>query len=435
MILVYTHKITPRVTYIFKHVFERMLGGKVGFTTKVEEFIAHKGTKLSYTRQQLGNEFFIKNHELLFEQGITDFDIKVQQWDGLPAFFSTSDKSALPYDIFAASFFLLSRYEEYFPYVGDAFGRFPAKESIAHQNDFLEVPVVDLWVGRLKETILARFPDTEFQAKNYHFLPIIEVPSAFTYIKKGILRTLAGTLLDLFSFRLRRVVDRLAVLLGLRRDPANNFSRYTVLHQQYGVKAIFFFLVSDFSAYDHPISYNNNKFRSIVKSVSDYDQVALLNSFDSSERPEQLMTERKRLEELVHKDIKQTRCHMGNLSIPEKYRQLVDAEFSEDYSMSYANVHGFRAGTSSPFLFYDIGGEMQLPIKVFSPCTSSYLLHKLGHVTKIQERLTGFYNTIGAVNGHFIITLRNTTIAEVNDAIRWRELYIETLKNYVRFEK
>ena len=70
MLLVYSHKITPRLTYIFKHILTRILGVEVGFTTKVEEFIAHEGLKFSYTRQALGNELFVKNNELLFTQGI-----------------------------------------------------------------------------------------------------------------------------------------------------------------------------------------------------------------------------------------------------------------------------------------------------------------------------------------------------------------------------
>jgi len=41
MLLVYTHKITPRLNYIFKQICTRILGFLVFFTTKVEVFIAH----------------------------------------------------------------------------------------------------------------------------------------------------------------------------------------------------------------------------------------------------------------------------------------------------------------------------------------------------------------------------------------------------------
>ena len=112
MLLVYTHKITPRLNYIFKHICTRMLGVKVSFTTKIEEFIAHDSLKMSYTRQQLGNEFYIKSHDILFEQGLSDIEIQIQDWDQTKGFFYNGEKSAMPFDIFAASFYLLSRYEE-----------------------------------------------------------------------------------------------------------------------------------------------------------------------------------------------------------------------------------------------------------------------------------------------------------------------------------
>ena len=87
MVLVYTHKITPRLRYIFKHMFVRILNIPVSFTTKVEEFVAHNGCKLTYSKVPLGGEFFIRSHDLLFEQGINDIEISVHEWEEVPCFF------------------------------------------------------------------------------------------------------------------------------------------------------------------------------------------------------------------------------------------------------------------------------------------------------------------------------------------------------------
>ena len=82
MLLIYTHKITPRLSYIFKHIFVRILQIPIVFTVKVEEFVAHNGPKLTYTKAPLGTEFFIRNHTLLFEQGINDIPINMSLWGG-----------------------------------------------------------------------------------------------------------------------------------------------------------------------------------------------------------------------------------------------------------------------------------------------------------------------------------------------------------------
>src|SRR6056300_1219146 len=142
MILVYSHKITPQLTYIFRQVFIRILELPVSFTSAIEKFVSHSGPKLSYTHQPLGNEFFIKSHELLFQKGIQEAKIEVSQWSGIPAFVKLEKPSKLPYDIFAASFYLLSRYEEYLPHVKDEYGRFTANESLAYNFGFLKQPVV-----------------------------------------------------------------------------------------------------------------------------------------------------------------------------------------------------------------------------------------------------------------------------------------------------
>ena len=179
MLLVYTHKITPRLKYTFKHICKRILGLEVKFTSKVEDFIAHDSLKMSYTKQPLSNELFVRSHSLLFEQGLSDLDINVQSWDNTKGFFLAGERSDLPYDIFAASFYLLSRYEEYLPHVKDEYGRFMAKESIAFTNRFLNQPVVDIWAYKLRDVLQQKFPEYKFHERYYEVSPVIDVPMAY----------------------------------------------------------------------------------------------------------------------------------------------------------------------------------------------------------------------------------------------------------------
>src|SRR5665811_196849 len=99
MLLIYTHKITPRFTYTMKQVFTRILGIEVSFTTKVEDFIKHTGEKITYTKKPLQNEFFVRSNDLLFEQGINDFDIKISEWEDVPCFFGAGERSTIPFAV------------------------------------------------------------------------------------------------------------------------------------------------------------------------------------------------------------------------------------------------------------------------------------------------------------------------------------------------
>ncbi|WGH75413.1 hypothetical protein P8625_15285 [Tenacibaculum tangerinum] len=241
MILIYTHKVTPRVRYIFKHIFTRILQITINFTSKIEEFVAYNGPKFSYTNVPLGKEFFIQSNELLFQQGVKDVEITIQKWDGVPCFFATIEASEIPFDIFAASFFLISRYEEYMPHIKDKHGRFAATNSIAYQNGFLEKPLVDVWAFKFLETLQQKFPDFDCPQRNYQYISTIDVDNAYAYKYKSFVRTIGGFLKDASQFKIFTMWDRFAVLFNFKKDPFDTFQKAIELQKAYKIKTIFFF--------------------------------------------------------------------------------------------------------------------------------------------------------------------------------------------------
>ena len=106
---------------------------------------------------------------MLTEIEIIDQEINFLKWDDLPIFFSSTNKHTLPFDFFSASFYLVSRYEEYLPHFKDHYDRFMAKESLAYQNDFLHLPLINLWADKLKEQIIKKYPHLIFLKKSLNF--------------------------------------------------------------------------------------------------------------------------------------------------------------------------------------------------------------------------------------------------------------------------
>ncbi|WP_420574712.1 polysaccharide deacetylase family protein [Kordia sp.] len=425
MLLVYTQKITPRLRYTFKHLITRVLGISVDFTTKIETFIAHNEVKMSYVKQPLGDEFFVRCQDLLFEQGVGEVDIAMHKWDETPCFFPTGEKSTVPYDIFAASFYLLSRYEEYLPYVKDEHGRYTAVESLAFKNDFLKLPVVDIWCQKFLAIFLEKFPDVVPEKRQFVYKPIINVPVAYAYKKRGLIRAFGGFMTDIVRFKFSRFIDRSAVLLGMKEDPYDNFEAFIALHKQYDTKAYYFFQIGDYATYDHNISIYKNVFIRLIKNVSDYSKVGLLASYASFTNVEKLKVEKKRLNMTINKPIKRARQHYNMLNVPQFYRDLIDLEFSEDFSMGYRDTIGFRAGTCNPFYFYDIGMEIQTPLKV-NPFCLQYTgeLDTEIFTTEIMKMAT----QVQKVNGTFAAVFHNVVLSERN--VAWKELYINLLKTY-----
>lgn len=412
-----------------KHVFTRILGIDVSFTTAVEDFIKHSGPKITYTKQPLQNEFFIRSNSLLFEQGINDIEVKIEDWEGLPCFFEAGERSNIPFDVFAASFYLISRYEEYLPHVKDELGRFPVKESLAYQNGFLQRPLIDLWAKKFLISLKERFPEIEQKKKKYQFTSIVNVTSSHCFAYRGFIRTIGGVLLDLSKFKLLRLLKRVAVWINPKKDPYNNFAFLMNLHKEIKCKTMFFFQFADYSKHDKNVSIHKNKFRYLIKSVADYSIVSLSASYSSSLSNTILKEEKSRLANLINRSVRYSRMRYNRVNIPKTYQDLVETEFTDDYTMGYTHEMGFRAGTCTPFYFYDINLEVQQPIKVhpFAVCDYSFL--KFKKQGQVFEKLDFMYRETKEVQGNFNIIFSNELLGSSN-RLKWLDLYKAILKRY-----
>lgn len=430
MLLIYSHKITPRLTYVMRQIFTRVLGVEIAFTTKVEDFIKHTDAKITYTKQPLQNEFFVRSNDLLFEQGINDLQITVREWEGVPCFFSAGERSTIPFDIFSASFYLLSRYEEYLPHVKDIHGRFPPKESLAVNKGFLHLPVVDIWAYKLFGLLQDRFPGLRRKPKAYKYTSLIDVTSSHSYAHRGFVRSLAGLAYDMGSLRLKRVPERIKVWFYPDKDPYDNFEFLVDLHKECGVESIFFFQFATYSTYDKNVSPNHNKFRHLIKSIADYSKIALAASYSSFDDVELLKKERKNLAGVINRTIGASRMRYNRINLPQTYRNLIEAEFTDDYTMGYTHEIGFRAGTSFPFYFYDISLEIQQPIRIHPFAVHDYALTNMKSKKEIYEKVYDLYREVKKVDGHFITVFSNELLGSGSSKVDWKDLYATFLKKF-----
>ncbi|MEM6516849.1 MAG: polysaccharide deacetylase family protein [Bacteroidota bacterium] len=382
---------------------------------------------MSYTKQPLSSEFFVRSNEFLFDQGISDIEINVQDWSGTKCFFPTSEKSALPYDIFAASFYLLSRYEEYLPHVKDEYGRYAATESLAYNSGFLHQPVVDIWAYRLKTALKERFTDFEYPEREYSIEPIVDVPMAYLFKQKGLMRTFGGTLKDLARFRIRRLSQRFLVLFGFQNDPYDSFKWIINKQKKSNYRFAVFFLIGEYSTYDKNINVNRKSFVSLIKSISDYCKVGLKVSYFALDDISLMKKERKKLESITNFEIDSTRNSFSKTNLPTSYRNLVDLEINNDFTMGYRKHLGFRAGTCTPFLFYDLDYEVQTPLLIHSfHCLDHALLQYQSHLDR-SEALQRLIAEVKKVNGTFTAVFHNYVFGSELKWKGFRKLYSQVL--------
>lgn len=429
MVLVYTHKITPRLTYIFKQVFTRILLMPVEFTTHKIEFMSYEGMKMSYSKQAIGDEIFVRSTDLLFSHGIDHIEPATAYWEEEPIFFQTGSPSLLPFDLFAASFFLLSRYEEYMPHVRDEHERFTALESFAYRKKFIHKPVVDIWAYKLRDLFKKKYPDQQFEKRTFKYLSTIDVDLAYQYKYKGFMRHVGGIVKDLVELQFHKIIERFLIVFNFKKDPYDVYENILRLHKKYEVELIFFFLLGEYNNFNKNISVNNGRFKSLIKEMADYVGIGIHPSYYTMKDQERLKYEKKLLEGILNSQVNRSRQHFLRVDLPETYQHLLDVGITEDYTMGFAKHYGFRAGTCTPFYFYDLDFEIQTPLKLFPFAVMDGTLKDYLNMTtkKSFETIENLLEEVKKVDGTFITIFHNDSLSGTGRWYNWDKKFEEFL--------
>lgn len=424
--LVYSHKITPRVRYIFKVMFGDMLGLEVEFESDKETFANAEEPKFSYSHSPVSDELHVKSQGLLHDTGVKDQNVKVQEDEHGKYFYSTSSEhSAFKFDVFAASFFLLTRYEECLPHIRDQYNRFEAKESLAFKNGFLTEPVVDQWVIRMQQIIQEKYPDLVFKKREYKFVSTIDIDNAYAYKNKGFMRTAGAYGRSLINLNFAEVAERTRVLLGQEQDPYDTYDFQLETQTKYGLKTLYFLLLADYGVNDKNVPHYNQEFQSLIKHLGDYAEIGIHPGFNSNQNPEKLKTEKRRLQNITHRDVVKSRQHFLILHIPHTYQNLIDNDILEDHSMGYAAHTGFRAGTCTPYRFFDLDLETstELIVHPFTMMEATLKYYMKLSPEESKAHITELVEKVRSVDGTFISLWHNETLSDKGIWEGWRDVF------------
>lgn len=436
-LLVYSDFDSPRLRYVLNWIFAEQLGITFKLTDDISGWNDFDGAKILYSnsfKPEKGLQ--VIPHTLLRESDIRQQNLSINRWKHSTILFYNQPGTKIPFDIFAAVFYLISRYEEYLPHEKDKHGRYKPEQSIASQYSFLQQPVVDEWTLHFG-TILEQLFQIPIPKKQFRFLPTYDIDIAWKYLHKGSQRNWAGLIKDILSFNWKAVFERIAVNAGKQKDPFDCFLQMDELHRQYNLEPIYFMLLGQLSAYDKNADPNHPAMQALLKSLSAKYELGIHPSYQSNAQQALLNQETEILSKAIHKKITKSRQHYIKLNIPETYQYLINCGIEEDYSMGYPSANGFRAGTSNSFYWYDLKKEEQTLLRVypfvFMEATSKfYLKQKPSEAWLEWERL---WHAVIKVNGTFICIWHNYILGTDKASKGWPELYLKTLEEYKNYSK
>ena len=427
--LIYTHTITSRIRYIMNLLFAEMMGITPELTNNKNRFIESPLPKLVYNQQPVSGALFIESTALLFEEGVKPIAPECINYKDYKALFP--GKGDLPFDIFAASFFLVTRYEEYLPSAKDTYGRFQAKNAVAYKQDFLSLPIIDFWVEDLKQLLIQRYPGITFKRNAFRATMTFDIDVAFAFKGRNILTNILSAGKDLLTFRLRHLKERIRVLSGKKADPFDSYDYIRSSLQNSDVYHLFFFLLKrKRTSFDRNISPRSPALGELLRSITSFSKAGIHPSYFSSEQVEYLKAEKQELEKQLCSPVTFSRQHYLRWQLPGTFTALADAGITDDYSMGFAELPGFRAGTCRPFHFYNLQDEVQTPL-VLHPI--SYMDGSLIEDMSLSpeqsiEQIKKIFAAVKKVNGHFISIWHNHTLSDYGIYKGWRKPYEETLR-------
>jgi hypothetical protein len=431
-LILYATNITPRLDYIVDFIGKELQAGKLGITSSLREFNEYSGPRINYTDTRISEkEIWIKPQGLLFETGIKDQRIECFEVNGHKAFFKTGGD--VPFDIFSASFYLLSRYEEYLAHAKDMYGRYAHENSLAFKENFLALPLVNYWIENLKRLLDLAAPGSVLRTRysRLKFLPTYDIDIAWSYKHKGWRRNTGGLFRSLLKGQWSMAKERWQVLRGKRKDPFDAYEWMDQLHERYQLKPRYFFLVpGKRGRYDKNISPSCKAMQELIREHAARYSIGIHPSWRSGDNLSLLNEEIGRLTALKGEPVVSSRQHYIRFNLPEGYRHLIDAGIKYDYSMGYGSINGFRASVASAFYWYDLEKEKQTGLELFPFCymeANSFYEQKMSAPQALDE-MRQFYKTVKSVNGVFITIWHNSFLGTDKLCAGWRDMYEHFIK-------
>jgi hypothetical protein len=425
--LVYAHKITPRLTYVLDYIFSYRLGIDYEYCQDEEQFGMEDKPKLFYAEKNMDStakHLFIPAVSFLFSDKLEKIPAETAIYLSFTLAFPTKDND-FSVDPFANIFFLLSRYEEYLSDKRDEHQRFAAEESHAYQNGYLHYAVVDRIILAIKEKLLQKYPKLNFKEEKFEAITSYDIDMAYAYKYKGFFRQIGASVKSLVRRDFPVFKERLKVINNKKKDPFDSFDYIFNQQHKTNTKALFFIHCGRRTKYDKSISVKKKPMQKLLLRIAEHGEVGIHPSYYQMEKTTLLRKEIALLEKYLKQKISKSRFHFLRFRVDTSYQELEKAGIRDDYSMYFASETGFRAGTSRPFLWYDLKKEKTSTLWIHPFCFMDGTLqdyHKLKHLA-IKERIALLIKEVRETNGCYISLWHNESLSDQNRWKGWRAIF------------
>jgi hypothetical protein len=340
-------------------------------------------------------------------------------------------------DIFASSFFMLTRWEEYANKSRDSHNRFPASESLAYKEGFLNRAVVNEYVEMVWNMLIYLKCGQMRKERKFKTILTHDVDAPFLYATKSLpaaLKQMGGDLL-------KRKDPRLAfnnfsswssvIHGGIDKDPFNTFDYIMDVSERSGLNSCFLFITDcSYPSHDGDGAFGHRLVRRLIGDMhSRGHEIGLHASYGSFDQPAQTKKEIDLLkticgEEGIDQQCWTSRQHFLRWDTPTTFDNLELAHLDFDSTLSYADVAGFRCGVCYEYPVFNILKRQKLnlrerPLLVMECTVIDERYMNLGAGEKAFSFIKSIKDTCRKYSGDFVVLWHNTRFIDKEE----RSLY------------
>ena len=423
-----------------KYIIDFLLNGNTQLASRVG-YTADAAQIEQYNVAIVPSGFFDK---ATYGKPASEPQLPLKEFNGTPILFGTPEIESqggtivIHADIVASAFFLLARYEEFLHPSDnrDAHGRYVGKKSLPSRANFISRPIVDEYSLILLKYLSEAgckvvFPPTEF--RNIYLTHDVDFLTNYRHLRGFF----GGVKRNLLSPKGLCKVAKSA--FSLENDPAFTFP--WILEQDNkvaGAQKVYFLksAVVQASA-DYP-GYNLtgkdcSKLVGMLK--QNICRIGLHTSYFSANHLEYIELEKQKLEQRLNLTVSASRWHFLRTLQPTDYKELLSAGITDDFTLGYADIAGFRLGTSRPVCWINpenlVVTNLTLHPLTAMDCTFSN--QEYMNLTEIEafEAINDLLKQVKKHNGEVVLLWHNTVFSDLDGGYH-KSLYTNIIKELAK---
>lgn len=337
-------------------------------------------------------------------------------------------------DIFASSFFMLTRWEELVIKDKDNHNRFPEELSFSIKNKIHFRPIVNEYVEMLWNMLKFLGISQKRKEKKYEAIITHDIDFIKRYDKfSKLIKAIGGDILlrknpFLIPKTIKNYID---IKKGKENDLYDTFDYLMDISEKNKIKSRFYFIPGMLGEKDVRYNITNNFVSEITKKILDRGHiVGLHGTYDSYNLPEKFTTELERLKKITP-EITEGRQHYLRFENPTTWQIWEQNNLLYDSTIGYSKDGGFRAGICYEYPIFDLIERKRLnlierPLIVMEGAIkSSYPEPKL-----FYDKIIELKNIVKKYNGKFVFLWHNSNF-NTEEWLTYKKKYSQIIAEIV----